>query len=457
MKRGETYHNRQVLLVLFLGIFIGTLDIAIVGPALPALRQDFPVTERSLAWIFTLYLLLLLVGTPVMTKLSDLFGRRAVYIADVSLFAAGSALVSLSSTFAMVLLGRVVQGFGAGGIFPVAAAIVGDTFPAGGRGSVLGMIGAVYGIAFIVGPVLAGVLLLTSWRLLFLINIPIAAAIILLGRRVLPAASSRERQPFDWKGALVFMLLMAALSYGINNIHTGRLLSSLVSAKAGGALLAALLLLPVFIAVERRQKEPLLRLSLLRARDVMLASIIAAGSGFCQSAFIFLPAMIVVLYGVDPSTASFMLVPLVLAMTAASPVAGKLLDRWGARPVTTAGTLLLGCGLLLLSIFGRFPAALFFSGALVGMGIAALPARYIFLQETPEKDRTSAQGFLSVVINVGQMVGVVFLGAVIASRGSGVEGYSSAFALSGLMALGLVFVSTKLKAGPRAGVTRGGI
>ncbi len=126
----EDKKRNQILLVLFIGVLMGALDIAIVGPALPAIQKTFGVGERTLAWMFSIYVLFNLIGTPLMAKLSDLFGRRMVYVLDVSLFAAGSLLVALSPSFSVVLVGRAIQGFGAGGIFPVASAVIGDTFPA---------------------------------------------------------------------------------------------------------------------------------------------------------------------------------------------------------------------------------------------------------------------------------------------------------------------------------------
>src|SRR5512141_1340701 len=158
-------NKRQVLLVLFLGVLMGALDIAIVGPALPTLRATFAIDDRAAAWIFTTYVLFNLVSVPLMAKLSDAFGRRTIYVVDVALFALGSLIVSLSPSLPVLLAGRAVQGFGAGGIFPVASAVIGDTFPPEKRGSALGLIGAVFGVAFMIGPIVGGVLLkYASWH-----------------------------------------------------------------------------------------------------------------------------------------------------------------------------------------------------------------------------------------------------------------------------------------------------
>src|SRR5262245_30046153 len=129
MTAHEIRHRNKLLAVLFAGVLMAALDIAIVGPALPAIRDSFDVDDRAVAWIFTVYVLFNLIGTPLMAKLSDLLGRRSIYVLDVLLFALGSLLVALSPSLAVLLAGRAVQGIGAGGIFPVASAVIGDTFP----------------------------------------------------------------------------------------------------------------------------------------------------------------------------------------------------------------------------------------------------------------------------------------------------------------------------------------
>lgn len=137
--------RNQILGLLFVGVLMAALDIAIVGPALPAIQRVFGVDERALSWVFSIYVLGNLVGTPTIAALSDRFGRRALYVVSLSGFALGSLLVAIAPSFPMLLLGRLVQGVSAGGVIPVASAVIGDTFPPERRGSALGLIGAVFG------------------------------------------------------------------------------------------------------------------------------------------------------------------------------------------------------------------------------------------------------------------------------------------------------------------------
>src|SRR5204863_4034943 len=133
--------ERAILSVLFAGVLIAALDIAIVGPALPAIRGAFDVSGRALPWVFSVYVLFYVVGTPLLAKRSDRHGRRVVFVQGLALFALGSSVVACAQSYPMLLVGRAVQAFGAGGLFPVAAAVIADTVPFERRGRVLGLIG----------------------------------------------------------------------------------------------------------------------------------------------------------------------------------------------------------------------------------------------------------------------------------------------------------------------------
>jgi MFS family permease len=182
---------RVTLGVLFSGVLLGALDIAIVGPALPAIREAFTVDSRALSWVFNVYILVALVAAPFVAKLSDSQGRRTVYVTCVLLFGAGSALVALAPGFGWLLVGRAVQACGAGGLLPVASAVVADTVPVERRGRALGLIGAVFGVAFVIGPLLGGVLLPWGWQWLFLVNLPLVLIIAVVSARTLPDAPPR--------------------------------------------------------------------------------------------------------------------------------------------------------------------------------------------------------------------------------------------------------------------------
>lgn len=439
---------RTLLLVLFLGVLMGALDIAIVGPALPAIREAFGVAERDLAWAFTVYVLLNLVGTPLMAKLADRFGRRAIYVLDVGLFALGSLVVAAAPGFGWLLLGRALQGFGSGGIFPVASAVIGDVFPPERRGRALGMIGAVFGLAFLIGPVLGGLLLRFSWRWLFFINLPVAALVIALALRLLPAAAHPQPKPFDWAGWLTLGGLLVALDYGLDRLGpTGPTPELPIS--AGLSLLVAAGLFPLFVRAERRSADPILRLELLwGSGQSKRATLLALGAGLFEGALVFVPALLVTAYGLSSATASFLLLPAVVAMALGAPTAGFLLDRWGSRAVVLLGTGLLAAGLALLGLLAPQRLPFFYlSSVLLGFGLTSLlgaPLRYILLHEAPPSERSVAQGAIGLVTTVGLSLSGPIMGGLIGAL-RGVRGYAAAYGTLALIALALMGVAWGLK------------
>jgi EmrB/QacA subfamily drug resistance transporter len=447
--------RNSILLVLFIGVLMGALDIAIVGPALPSIRAQFAVSERALAWIFSIYVLFSLVGTPLMAKLSDQNGRRTIYIIDVALFAVGSLLVALAQDFTLVLIGRAIQGFGSGGIFPVASAVIGDTFPPEKRGGALGLIGAVFGLAFLVGPILGGVIIsLFSWHWLFLINLPIAAAVILLSLRSLPVTRPAESKRFDWLGMGLLALMLASLAWAVNRLDTQAFFASLVSIEVWPFLLVILVALFFLIKVEQKAENPIVSPALFGRKQLRLAYILSAGTGFGEASLVFMPLLAVVALGsagITEKSASFMLMPVVLAMAVGSPLAGRFLDKVGSRNVILPGSLIMGLGMFLLGLFASNLVLFIVAGALIGLGMSALlgaPIRYIMLNEASLSERSIAQGVTAIFTSTGQLLGAQLTGAIAASVGrveGEAAGYSLAFAIIGGMSILLALASLMLK------------
>ena len=443
--------RNTVLAVLFLGVLMGALDIAIVGPALPVIGAEFGLDSRGLSWVFTLYVLGNLIGTPLMARLSDRFGRRTIYTLDVGLFAAGSLIVALShgtGAFWLLLAGRALQGLGAGGIFPVASAVIGDTFPAERRGSALGLIGAVFGLAFLVGPVVGGVLLPLGWPSLFYLNLPIAAVVIVLGWRLLPAEPVAPGARFDLGGMLLLGVALAGLALGVSGLDTTHLGASLASPLVYAPLIVSVAAWVVLVWHERRVAHPVFPVALLRNRQLAVAFGLTAGAGLGEASLVFMPSLAVAALGVAASAASFLLLPVVLAMAVGSPLAGRLLDKVGPKPVILAGVGILAVGMAALATLGGSLPGYLASGVLVGLGLSALlgaPIRYITLGETTQQDRSAAQGMVSIFTSVGQLLGGAVVGAVAASGGGTAGGYQAAFGLIGALAVVLFGVALLLR------------
>ncbi|MEI7555304.1 MFS transporter [Candidatus Chlorohelix sp.] len=444
----EANSRRQILIILFLGVLMGALDIAIVGPALPAIGQDFGVDERGQSWLFTSYVLLNLIGAPLMAKLSDRYGRRNVYLLDIALFGAGSLLVAIAPSYWLLLVGRAAQGLGAGGVFPVAGAVIGDTFPEDKRGSALGLIGAVFGISFIIGPILGGILLLFSWKWLFLINVPFAVFTIWMAARKLPTSRLATRLPFDALGMLALTVMLSGMTIGISQLETGDLLSSLLSWQVGPFLLLTLICIPLFIWREKRAPDPIIHPRLLGTKQMLLVNGLSIGAGAGEGAMVFLPAMAVASFAVTKSTASFLLMPVVLAMAVGSPMAGRYLDKFGSKKVLLFGTTATTLGIFILSVLGEQLWAYIVAEIIIGLGLGGLlgaPLRYILLAEASLEDRAAAQGMLPVSSGIGQLLSGALVGAVADSLGGSTSGYKAAFVCVAVVALVMVFLALLLK------------
>lgn len=443
--------NRLLLPLLFTGTLMGALDLAIIGPALPVLEVEFGLQQRQLAGLINAYTLLQMLGALLLAKIADRSGARLIYIISVLLFATGSLLLVAAQSEWMLFAGRSVQGFGAGGIFPAAAAVIGARFAPQERGKALGMLGAIWGLAFLVGPILGGILLRFSWHWLFAINLPIAAVLIFGAFKLLPADPQREPKPFDRRGLVVLMLALGALIVAISKLDTNAVVASLTSVPVGGGLVALAVLVAIFWRVEKRATDPIVKPALFESAQITKACIISCGVSAIQSGSIFLPALLVAALDIAAADAAFLLIPGVVAATIGAPLFGRLINTTGTRLI------LVGCqvlSLIAISVyaFAELSMLTFIAASIVGgigtSGLVGAPVRYIMLGEAGSADRAAAQGLLSVVSSVGRLIGAAAVGAVAASLGGGPAGYQAAF--SGLLGLGVLILFVALSLEPKA-------
>jgi len=242
-------------------------------------------------------------------------------------------------------------------------------------------------------------------------------------------------------------VLLASLAFGLSRIDTQDFFASLLSWQVWPFLLLTVVLVPVFWMLEHRAVDPIIRPQLLAPRQMKLASAISFGAGLGEVSVVYMPALAVAAFAVTSSTASFMLMPLVLALFVGSPVAGRLLDRFGSRAVIIGGTALLATGTIMMGLWGSSQVGYYGGSILVGFGLASLlgaPIRYIMLNEAAARERAAAQSVATVFTSVGQLVGAAAVGAIVDSVG-GAAGYNAAFLTIGGIAIVLTLLAFALK------------
>jgi len=414
----ESKATRGIMPLLFVGVLMGALDISIVGPAIPSIEKLLKISSQYSSWIFSIYVLFNLVGISLFARLSDIYGRRKIYILSILIFALGSLVVSLTSSYDFLLLGRAIQGFGASGIFPVASAVIGDLYPKEKRGQLLGLLGAVFGIAFMIGPFMAGIILnYFSWNVLFLINLPISAGLVFYSSKLLPNYIVSNRAKVDWKGILFLGLFLAGFTFSINNFklsESGDYGNKWIWIAAGISLVSFILL----FFTERHNPNAIIKLGFFKNPTIVITGVIAMVSGLVQACFVFFPKYSVHTFGVSSSTASFMLIPVVLATAIGSPIFGKLIDKYGVKPILIIGIILNFIGFSMMAVSGQSLFLYYTSGVFIGLGLSILAGsslRYIMLNVTKPEDRATSQGMLTIFTSSGQLIGSAIFGLILGS------------------------------------------
>ncbi len=423
----------RLLWTLGLGVFAGALDLSVLSPALPALGRDFSVQTGDLAWVFTLYLLVTVVSIALASTLADRYGRRSVYVACVAVFAAGSVLAIAAPSYAVFLAARAIQALGAGGIFPVATATIGDVVPAGRRGAALGMVAATWGLAAIVGPSLGGLIThYVSWRWIFAANVPLAVAVIALALRDVPRDAPQRHGRLDAVGLALLCIGLLAVVDGLIGAH-------LVIGLLGGAILCG------FVVWETLTPSPIVPLELVSRPQLVKTYALELIIGILEGSLFFIPTVLVGTQGLSYAVAGFVATLGALTFVVVIPTSGRALDRIGSRDVLLFGCVLTELGLAIFALgFSSLGLALL-AIVVAGAGFGALlgaPTRYIVTNETPGRARATAVGLLSQALIVGQILGSAMAGSFFASAHSEVAGYRHAY----LAFCGFAFVALILAA-----------
>ncbi len=441
------------------GAFMGQLDASIVTVALPTLQRAFHASVGAVTWVGLSYLLVLVATVTAVGRFADMWGRKLLYVYGFTVFLTGSALCALAPSLGWLCAFRVVQAVGAAMLQANSVAIIVLAVPRISRGKAIGIQGAAQAVGLALGPTVGGLLLAAGgWRLIFLVNVPVGivgtvAAVLLVPR----SRHLQRRAPFDWGGFALFfpavLALLTVISFGDTVGWT--------SPTIVGLLLATLMLVVGFVTREHRASDPMLDLSLFARRRFA----VGITSGLLSYLVMFGILFLVPFYlerglriGSGRAGLELMVMPLALGLVA--PLAGRLADRFGARPLTTGGMLAVAAALALMGAARPSAPAFVTMLAVVGVGLGCFtpPNNAAIMGSAPPERAGVASGVLNMTRGTGTALGLALTGLLFGLAGgesARTTAVGHAFTVAALflaaVALGAAALSASSSSGPSGG------
>jgi EmrB/QacA subfamily drug resistance transporter len=415
----KTGVDRGVLAVfagLMLGSLIASLNMTLVAPALPTIVAELGGLA-DYSWIPISAMLAATIVTPVAGKLSDIYGRKPLYMAGIVVFATGSALSGLAPNFWFLVFARFVQGAGMGFIMPLSQAIIGDIISPRERGKYQGMMGASFGLASIIGPAAGGYITEHfTWRWLFFVNLPIAVVTLIVIWFFMHVPNERRKHSIDVWGSVTLSLGIAA---ALLATVWGGVQFPWASWQIIGLYAAAAALLAAFVSIELRAPEPVLPLHLFRSSIFTFSNIASVGVAMSMfGAIFFLPVFVQGVTGNSVTNSGAILVPMLVAMIVSSVVGGMIISRTGRyKAQLLLGLALMGAGFYLLSTFsiGTTNQQTIEAMILIGLGLGMTMQTYTLVVQNSvsREDMAVATSTTQLSRSIGAAVGLAILGTIL--------------------------------------------
>ncbi len=405
----------RILGMVMIGVFLAALDQTVVGTALPRIITDLGGNELY-TWAFTAYLLTSTISGPLYGKLSDLFGRRPIFLFGIGIFMVGSLLAGLSQEMWQLIGARGVQGLGAGALFPIALAVIGDLFAPSERGKYQGLFGAVFGLSVLIGPAIGGLLTDSiGWQFVFFFNLPIGAIVFAVVWRNLPSYHlGGERPSIDYVGAALFTAALVPILVGLTNKQS----ADWADPSVGGLIAIGAVIALAFILVEARGREPIVPLSLFRNRSftISVVAFFLASFGFFATV-VFLPRWFQVVNGSSATESGYQILPLLGGLILSATGAGQIVARTGRYKLLLTGALVtMAVGLFLLTnLRADTPIPLVWLWMFVaGLGVGPTFAVFTLIVQNsvPVERLGTATSNLTFFQQVGGTVGLAITGTI---------------------------------------------
>ncbi len=411
--------GRRVFIGLMLGMFVASISQTLVSPAMPRIVAELGGMDHY-AWIATAAMLVSAVVTPVVGKLSDLYGRRGFYLAGIVIFMIGSIISGSAQEFWVLVAGRAVQGMGMGTLMPLSQTIIGDIIPPRQRGKYQGLMGAVFGMSSVAGPLAGGVITDNlGWRMLFFIPIPLGVAAFFVVARFLHLPHQQRRAKIDILGIITLTIalvtLLLATSWGGATYPWSS--PVIIAMYVGGAAMLAL-----FIVVETRAVEPLLPLKLFRIRTFTFANLASFAVAIAMfGAIFYIPVYAQGVDGVSAAESGLITMPLMLAMVLTGMLSGLLVTRTGKyKPIILTGVVLITAGYFLLSLleYGDPEWRITIAMLVIGIGLGSCNQNFLLVVQNTAGPTNMGIATASTQFfrNMGSTIGVTVFGSIMGSQ-----------------------------------------
>jgi EmrB/QacA subfamily drug resistance transporter len=406
---------RLTIIGLMLGLFMASLDQTIVSTAMPKVIDSLHGFDKFI-WVYSAYMIAMVVATPLFGKLSDMYGRKRFYILGLLLFIIGSMLCGVAQNMDQLILYRAIQGIGGGALMPIVFTIIFDLFPPKERGKMTGLFGAVFGLSSVFGPILGAYLTdHVHWRWIFYINAPIGILSFLLILRAYHESKSFRKQTIDWLGAILLTAGLLGLMFGLELGGTDHWAWD--SARVIGLFAACAVSLAFFLYAETKAKDPIVPLGLFKDRVFTSSQLIGfLYGGVMIAGATYIPLYVQGVFQESATSTGLILTPMMLGVVASSMTGGILGSKVPFRNIMLISAVVLLGSVYLLGTLdmntSRTMITLYMVLMGLGMGVSFSVLNMSALTHVPPQNKGTATSLVSFFRSIGTALGITVLGSL---------------------------------------------